>query len=466
MKPLTPNLRLHTRDKAHATKRILTRPFDADEFLKGIVDRYIMNKNTLTSVIYYSGDLLDYFKQRCKAHGLPESPIGLAKHRFSCMRKVLTLHCTHKLPFMDTSVYILGSRPAGSVAVQVANVYLAEPDEVSIQVGMMAVASGQVMQLLRFVDVHHPDLSRMGWEVADFRNAVRQMWSAGGVLNEPQGMFRVMLKQLEIPFTYQHKREVTVVGGTAYAPEDPLVQRALGRMRVWQTLALATTSTEFPSYELCQSFSVLALGPQRKDLDHTLVKNHLRRLSLLTGESAAELQEQHKIFFPAASMYYNVAGLTTMEAWRRSLLREHGTRWASRAVANKALLNTVVKCGAAGVSTHSLDSLFSVIKLRKKSRAAGQSEISELDTVQLLVGAPEAERDAIIKDARALWCKWKSGVARKMSGPRIDKGQKRNHGGCKTGASGCNKGEHGGHNVNGHDLSLALNEANGLRFAV
>ena len=86
--------------------------------------------------------------------------------------------------------------------------------------------------------------------------------------------------------------------------------------------------------------------------------------------------------------------------------------------------------------------------------------------MQLLVGAPEAERDAIIKDARALWCKWKSGVARKMSGPRIDKGQKRNHGGCKTGASGCNKGEHGGHNVNGHDLSLALNEANGLRFAV
>ena len=366
---------------------------------------------------------------------------------------------------MDTSVYILGSRPAGSVAVQVANVYLAEPDEVSIQVGMMAVASGQVMQLLRFVDVHHPDLSRMGWEVAYFRNAVCQMWSAGGVLYEPQGMFRVMLKQLEIPFTYQHKRAVTVVGGTAYAPEDPLVQRALGRMRVWQTLALATTSTEFPSYELCQSFSVLALGPQRKDLDHTLVNNHLRRLCLLTGESAAELQEQHKTFFPAASMYYNAAGLTPLEAWKRSLIREHGTR-GSRAVANKALLTTVVKFGATGVSTHSLDSLFSVIKLRQKSRAAGQSEISELDTVQLLVGAPEAERDAIIKDARALWCKWKSGVARKTSGPRIDKGQKRNHGGCKTGASGCNKGEHGGHNVNGHDLSLALNEANGLRFAV
>ena len=69
VKPLTPNLRLHTRDKAHATKRILTRPFDADEFLKGIVDRYTMNKHTLISVIYYSGDLLDYFKQRCKAHG-------------------------------------------------------------------------------------------------------------------------------------------------------------------------------------------------------------------------------------------------------------------------------------------------------------------------------------------------------------------------------------------------------------
>ena len=108
MKPLTPNLRLHTRDKTHETTRILRRPVDADEFLKGIVDRYIMHTNTLISVIYYSGDLLEYFKQRCTAHGLPESPIGIANHRFSCMRKVLTVHCTHKLPFVDTSVYILG----------------------------------------------------------------------------------------------------------------------------------------------------------------------------------------------------------------------------------------------------------------------------------------------------------------------------------------------------------------------
>ena len=36
--PLTPHLKCHTRDKAHATKRILGRPFDADAFLRGIKD--------------------------------------------------------------------------------------------------------------------------------------------------------------------------------------------------------------------------------------------------------------------------------------------------------------------------------------------------------------------------------------------------------------------------------------------
>ena len=79
---LCPHLRMHTRDKAHATQRILNRPFDSDPFLKGIVDRFVMAKTTLLSKNHYSGYVSDQFKRSCKRRKLPYTPVVLAKHRF------------------------------------------------------------------------------------------------------------------------------------------------------------------------------------------------------------------------------------------------------------------------------------------------------------------------------------------------------------------------------------------------
>jgi len=173
--PVTPKLRSHTRDKAHSTKRILCRPFDADEFWKSIINRFIMAKGTLVSIINYSEDFLTYFKSRCKAHGMQPMPLGLAKHRFSCIRKVLTLLCTHFMPLMDTAVYMRGSREASSRPAALAPEFLEETDETRIQIGMMADAADQVMHLLRFVDQNHPDLSLVSNEVGQFRKQVQDL---------------------------------------------------------------------------------------------------------------------------------------------------------------------------------------------------------------------------------------------------------------------------------------------------
>ena len=171
--PLTPKLRLHTRDKAHSTKRMLGRPFDADVTLKSIIKRYNMDNPTIVSVITYSEDFRTVFKSRCEARGMRPMPLGLAKHRFSCYRKVLMLFCTHFGPLQETAVYMQGTRDAGSPPAVQARAFLNETDETLIQNGMMADAADQVMQLLRFVDHTHPDLSLVSSEVNQFRERVQ-----------------------------------------------------------------------------------------------------------------------------------------------------------------------------------------------------------------------------------------------------------------------------------------------------
>ena len=68
--PLVPNLQCHTRDKAHATRRVLTRPFAADAYCNELVKRFLMNEDTLISTINYSSELADFFRASCRKRGL------------------------------------------------------------------------------------------------------------------------------------------------------------------------------------------------------------------------------------------------------------------------------------------------------------------------------------------------------------------------------------------------------------
>ena len=100
---LCPHLRMHTRGNVHATQRILNRPFDSDPFLKGIVDRFVMANTTLLSTSQSSGYLSDQFKRSCKRRRLPHTPVVLATHRCSCLRKGLPAHVRHMMPLLGTA---------------------------------------------------------------------------------------------------------------------------------------------------------------------------------------------------------------------------------------------------------------------------------------------------------------------------------------------------------------------------
>ena len=121
---LLPNLALHTRDKAHSTKRLLTRPFAADATLSAIINRYIMGEHTFLSIILHSSELSDYFAEACRKRGLTGSSLGLAKHRFSCYVKGLGGHVDAFEAFVDTANFIISARGETTTAYKIALAFL------------------------------------------------------------------------------------------------------------------------------------------------------------------------------------------------------------------------------------------------------------------------------------------------------------------------------------------------------
>ncbi len=416
---VTPNLRCHTRDKAHSTKRILIRPFSADPFMQDIVTRFIMAEKSLVSVVHHSAEFQNIFKAACAKRGIAPVHLGLAKHRFSCYRKVLSAHVDHMFAFFDVAIYIISTRARSTPEYRVALQFLEEPTEVRVQLAMMCDATEEVMELLRYVDDDSPDLALVSAECASFAEKVKYMWLQGGAF-KVEGYTTVMLKKLATPVTYQIEgRMVTTCGVSGLDCTHPLVRTCAGRMQCWVTLATLTLQTEFPSFELCQAFTVLALGESRKhDRTDPAFMVHLQRLGRAFDLEPDDLARQLKAFKPAASAAY-AAGLSTLESWRQSVFRK--TR---STVPGDALRTVLVKFAACTVSTHLIDSSFSIVQRRTAPQQSHRGDMAERDSSQVMLDrCDDEEKTSIIDEAQKLWKAWFGEARSQPRLPRVDIGR-------------------------------------------
>ena len=326
--------------------------------MKLIVNNFIMRKATLVSVIHFSEELKQFYGQQCEKLGGFAEPLGLAKHRFSCLRKVLAAHVNHMHAFFNTAIYIVRTRRKSSKEYKAATEHLGTSPETFVQIGMMADAAEEVMDLLRFVDVDEPDVAMLGSECKAFVAKADYMWKHSGVF-AVDGYTSKMLKLLAKPVTYQLDGQLITAFGCSMGRNHPVVHKCMQRMQCWRALALQTLDTEYPNFELCRSFSALGLGNQRcHDLDATVANQCLERLGKAFKCNHYELQRQIRVFKPAASSAYT-AGVPTLEAWRRSLMR--GTR---SKMPSTVLRNVVAKYAACSVSTHKIDTDFSRWQMR------------------------------------------------------------------------------------------------------
>ena len=179
--------------------------------------------------------------------------------------------------------------------------------------------------------------------------------------------------------------------------------------------------TGYPSYALCQAFTVMLLGDKRKhNVTDSLLTGHFARLGKAFGLRAGDLAKEVAAFRPAAAAAYAV-GMSTWEAWRVSITRKTRSPMPSDAV--RALL---VKYAGCSVSTHRIDSSFSTVQQRTLPQQSHRSDFAERYAVHTMLDRiADSDVPAIITRAQTLWRSWFGAARAQPTLPRIDTGRPR-----------------------------------------
>ena len=110
LRPITPNCRVILRDKAHAARRPLNRPWTRLPFLKELIERWISSRPSPARMIQNSFEFRRWFKKNLEADSQRRisdfANLRAAKHRFESVTKPLQRSCFHCRSLLRTMVQI------------------------------------------------------------------------------------------------------------------------------------------------------------------------------------------------------------------------------------------------------------------------------------------------------------------------------------------------------------------------
>ena len=295
-----PNIHLVIRDKAHASRRNLSRGWTADPHLSKVADAFVMGHRSPAKLIEYSKAFSGIFQQRiqqleqslqaCKAHPRMQD-LSYAPHRFdSCTRPfgraVLFLH-----PLLLTMVQITEDRKGTEEASAAARFLDWVTPELCLQMAMMADAAEENLQMTRFFDVENFALEDMSFVISSFQDRLDTLFTGdvpgtpnakiAACLTVPTGYTSHMLKLLRHPFMLRGRSFGKEAGVPAAA-----VRRCLGRMCNWFLLVKETLAAEFPNFETIQCFGVFRCVPS----------GTLRKSAPGSLEAAGLLAKLHSVY--------------------------------------------------------------------------------------------------------------------------------------------------------------------------
>ncbi len=234
VKPLTPNLKIVTWDKAHGTRRIISRTFAADEHLNEILQRNVMGNDSIVATIDHSPNLRSQFEVfvRLDEHsiGARVKNLGFAKHRYDSVRKPLGRFVLWIGAMLATADWVRHQRH-GREEARRCEAFLARlTEEDYLQLAMMADAVDECVVLTRFLDDEAYDLAAAPDEVASFQRNVHYLFIEGGCTSV-LGYTSYALEELRRSMKVINIKKSTKSFGVGDGDVSELVRRCLTRMQ-------------------------------------------------------------------------------------------------------------------------------------------------------------------------------------------------------------------------------------------
>jgi hypothetical protein len=319
-----PSLSLVIRDKAHASRRILVRPWNCDVYLSAVASALITESSSLAQLTQHSDDLRSMYSDAVKHSGSNYvstcfGNLRAAKHRFESMCTPLSRIC------LDWGASIAFLARVALERSDRASVYAAATlgaidEELMLQAALLADAADECMCLIRFFDEREVDNAKIAGEVQRFCATIsklffdEQVWVA-------EGHTKITLDFLTRTTNFVVHGVVRSVGGPR-AVGGLVRNRILKRMQAWAILAQEVVIAEHPDYEVVSCFSCFNLPQWPKQSVDELIRHGrtkqydpvLARLASTFGVCEVGLRQEFWDYGSRASLHFESTHCTNAVA--------------------------------------------------------------------------------------------------------------------------------------------------------
>ena len=220
-----PHLILVVRDKAHASRRILSRPWYCDQYLQTVASSLMTEPSSLTQLIQHSADLRNMYAAATReSHtGYVSSRFGNlrgAKHRFESMTTPLSRIVLDWGAAVAFLVQVGLERGNTDRAGKYATLCLTALDEeLMLQAALLADAADESLCLIRFFDQREVDNCKVASEVQRFCDNIAKLFYDEHAWTV-EGHTKATLEFLQSTTTFVIHGETRSVGGPrAVTPE-------------------------------------------------------------------------------------------------------------------------------------------------------------------------------------------------------------------------------------------------------
>ncbi|CAK9092405.1 Uncharacterized protein SCF082_LOCUS43483 [Durusdinium trenchii] len=256
---LFPNQKITGRDRAHASQRLISRPWESDTLLKALMQSVVQGPDSFCQKVWHSRVYSSWFAAGVENSSFPAGKtLSAAQHRFCSFSKPLgrfVLHLDVAFDVLNKIVAIKGSQDARWAVKFLRGL---TPEKL-LTVAMCADMADTCLQLTRFLDDEGLDIARLNEEVSVFCSRIqvltfpdRQVLFCDQQCFTLHGFTKRCLSLLESGSLVQFvDGSARLVGQHGLQPAKAAAVR---RMQACVTVCLEAVRAEFPSFEAIMAF--------------------------------------------------------------------------------------------------------------------------------------------------------------------------------------------------------------------
>ena len=426
-RPLCPhfkNVVLIGRDNAHASMRLLKRPWYVIEEIQELISKTVTSSEAPCQKLFHSDTYSLWFGEMTAAEkNSPKvSSLSAAKHRFASFQRPLSRVILHLRSFIGVLHKIVALK--SETDCKWASKWMSYIDgRRLLLLALAADAADTLVELTRFFDSESTDPAVQNREVALFVQKVEYQFGAGNVFNitgYAKHCWEALtgVSPLYVLNNGQQRKLKVGAADKAWAVEA---------MKPWVALCKEGCQAEFPDFHLFMSMRVLDLHAGGCPAEEKV--RCLRRLAKGLGLDEHQLLAEYELLQPVAMAFHRTHNdRSTREAWKEAYVRTQNTSALRNKYSVNELRGLLQAHASWTMSTSGIEQNFSKAERTQGARRFGpKCESTEFRSMVVLAfeESSSVKLDDVLCQARKLYARHVSRHLGSYKRKRLDRGIKR-----------------------------------------